>query len=100
MPEYKPYTKRRTHAERAILDGFIRQVKARMRHLGINQQRLAKLTGFDGAGLSITLRGGHAPSIERMATIAEALGMELQLGLTTPRESEQRLELRRELLLA
>lgn len=100
MPKYRPYTKQRTSAECSALGGFLRQVKRRMQLQGFNQKRLAAVAGLDNAGLSITLNGGHAPSIERMATIAEALGMELEIRLTPPREAERRLELRRELLLA
>ena len=82
MPHCKPYSKRRTPAENAVMNSFVRQVRAAMRAQGINQSRLAELTGLDGAGISITLLGGHSPSIERMTRIADALGMRVEIVLT------------------
>lgn len=84
MPTSKPYTKRRSPAEIAVMNSFVRQAKAAMRSQGINQSRLAELTGLDGAGISITLLGGHSPSIERMTRIAGALGMRVEIALKRP----------------
>jgi transcriptional regulator with XRE-family HTH domain len=83
MPACKPYTKRRTPAENALMVSFVRQVKAAMRSQGINQSRLAELTGIDDAGISLTLNGGHSPRLDRMAAIAAALGMRVEILLVS-----------------
>lgn len=82
---HAPFTTRRSAVELDVMHDFIDQVKVAMRSQGINQSRLAELTGINIAGISITLRGGHAPNLVRMVRIAKALGMRLEIALTPAR---------------
>lgn len=86
MPNCQPYSKRRSPAELTVMRSFIGQVKAAMREQGMTQSRLAEITGFDPAGISLTLRGGHSPKIDRMVAIAAALGMDVEVRLAPPRK--------------
>lgn len=59
------------------LKNFGRNVKAQMRHQRLSTAQLAKLADVTPKTLSNLFNGRHAPQLDVLAKIADALGVEL-----------------------
>src|SRR2546423_995207 len=74
---------------------LIRQAR---RRAGLTQAELAGRVGTTQSAVARWERGASRPTVERLQTLVEACGLELQLGLVSPARDE-RAALRRNLAL-
>ncbi len=72
-----------THRERPIVvrsaEDIAVLVRKRRQELGLSQMDLSNITGTDRAFLSLFERGHRGISIDRLLTLVQALGMDIEV---------------------